>query len=212
MQNEITELRNQVRMLKRIVCLVCCLFASSMFAGCEEKSAPQTQSPTPQAPTASPTPQLEQSANATSTEDNATSTEDTATQFSPIAIIIPVLSKRNLMSKDWSNGKNFVWFNVALHPKNLKKPTSAVKGVIEFADQFGAVKLTLDEMIINHPLQPNVVYHIDGSGISRTCGYSVKEYASHGGEWWVQNRELEEMLVWFRVISIIYEDGERQNF
>ena len=38
MQNEITELRNQVRTLKRIVCLMCCLFASTMFAGCEEKS------------------------------------------------------------------------------------------------------------------------------------------------------------------------------
>ena len=35
MQNEITELRNQVRTLKRIVCLMCCLFASTMFAGCE---------------------------------------------------------------------------------------------------------------------------------------------------------------------------------
>ena len=60
MQNEITELRNQVRTLKRIVCLVCCLFASTMFAGCEEKSAPQTQSPTPQAPTASQTSQVDE--------------------------------------------------------------------------------------------------------------------------------------------------------
>ena len=34
MQNEITELRNQVRTLKRIVCLVCCLFVFWMIGGC----------------------------------------------------------------------------------------------------------------------------------------------------------------------------------
>ena len=41
MQNEITELRNQVRTLKRIVCLVCCLFGVLMFTGCTE-SQPTT--------------------------------------------------------------------------------------------------------------------------------------------------------------------------
>jgi len=41
MQNEITELRNQVRTLKRIVCLVCCLFGVLMFTGCT-KSQPIT--------------------------------------------------------------------------------------------------------------------------------------------------------------------------
>ena len=34
MQNEITELRNQVRTLKRFVCLVCCLFVFGMLGGC----------------------------------------------------------------------------------------------------------------------------------------------------------------------------------
>ena len=34
MQNEITELRNQVRTLKRIVCLACCLFGVFVFMGC----------------------------------------------------------------------------------------------------------------------------------------------------------------------------------
>ena len=34
MQNEITELRNQVRTLKKIVCLACCLFGVIVFAGC----------------------------------------------------------------------------------------------------------------------------------------------------------------------------------
>ena len=38
MQNEITELRNQVRTLKRIVCLVCCLFVSACFTGCQSDS------------------------------------------------------------------------------------------------------------------------------------------------------------------------------
>ena len=39
MQNEITELRNQVRTLKRIVCLVCCLFGVFMFIGCSSRGA-----------------------------------------------------------------------------------------------------------------------------------------------------------------------------
>ena len=60
MQNEITELQNQVRTLKRTVCLVCCLFGVLMFPGCEEKPAPQTQSPTSQAPPASPIPQVDE--------------------------------------------------------------------------------------------------------------------------------------------------------
>jgi hypothetical protein len=38
MQNEITELRNQVRTLNRIVCLMCCLFGVFMFAGCSSAS------------------------------------------------------------------------------------------------------------------------------------------------------------------------------
>ena len=38
MQNEITELRNQVRTLKRIVCLVCCLFVGACFTGCQSDS------------------------------------------------------------------------------------------------------------------------------------------------------------------------------
>ena len=38
MQNEITELRNQVRTLKRIVCFVCCVFGVFVFAGCSSAS------------------------------------------------------------------------------------------------------------------------------------------------------------------------------
>ena len=37
MQNEITELRNQVRTLKRIVCLVCCLFIFGLIVGCNNR-------------------------------------------------------------------------------------------------------------------------------------------------------------------------------
>ena len=37
MQNDITELRNQVRTLKRIVCLVCCLFGVFVFIGCSSR-------------------------------------------------------------------------------------------------------------------------------------------------------------------------------
>ena len=39
MQNEITELRNQVRTLKRIVCMVCCVFGVFMFIGCSSRGA-----------------------------------------------------------------------------------------------------------------------------------------------------------------------------
>ena len=34
MQNEITELRNQVRTLKRIVCLACCFGSVLLLSGC----------------------------------------------------------------------------------------------------------------------------------------------------------------------------------
>jgi len=34
MQTEITQLRKQVRTLKKIVCLVCCLFVFGMIGGC----------------------------------------------------------------------------------------------------------------------------------------------------------------------------------
>ena len=39
MQNEITELRNQVRTLKRIVYLVCCLFGVFLCIGCSSLGA-----------------------------------------------------------------------------------------------------------------------------------------------------------------------------
>ena len=35
MQNELTELRNQVRTLKRIFCFVFCLFVFAMIGGCQ---------------------------------------------------------------------------------------------------------------------------------------------------------------------------------
>ena len=55
MQNEITELRNQVRTLKRIVCLVCCLFAVFMFMGCSShEEIPQPPNTWPTYPGTSP--------------------------------------------------------------------------------------------------------------------------------------------------------------
>ena len=66
MQADITQLRNQVRSFKRIVCSFCCLFAALAFSGCEEKSAPQTQSksvpdsPASLTPPAPPAPQVDE--------------------------------------------------------------------------------------------------------------------------------------------------------
>ena len=43
MQNDITELRNQVRTLNRIVCLLCCLlFAGAIVAATSTQNIPST--------------------------------------------------------------------------------------------------------------------------------------------------------------------------
>jgi len=43
MQNDITELRNQVRTLNRVVCLLCCLlFAGAIIAATSAQTIPST--------------------------------------------------------------------------------------------------------------------------------------------------------------------------
>ena len=115
-------------------------------------------------------------------------------------IIFPTVSNKHMADQ---NNIACIWVDVSFNPENLVKPTRAVKGALVFADLFGEVKLQLTATI-NDPLRPNVPYKKQG------IGFEYNQSSSKHN--WVKNTALEDMQISYRVDSIIYEDGEQQDF
>ena len=126
--------------------------------------------------------------------------KDTETRLSATEIIFPTVSNKHMADLD---DIACIWVDVSFNPENLVKPTRAVKGALVFADLFGEVKLQLTATI-NDPLRPNVPYKKQG------IGFEYNQSSSKHN--WIKNTALEDMQISYRVDSIIYEDGEQQDF
>ncbi len=96
-----------------------------------------------------------------------------------------------------------IWWDSEYTPTGLKKPTRAVKGVIEFADLFGEVKFGL-KITLTNKLRPGRTLVETGDG------FVYNQFRdSHK---WMRATAFEDMKITFRVESIIYSDGTTEQF
>lgn len=129
-----------------------------------------------------------------------TGSKGTDHQVIATEIIFPTVSNKHMADQ---NDIACIWVDVSFNPDNLAKPTRAVKGALVFADLFGEIKLQL-KATINDPLRPNVPYEKQGIGFEYNQLLSKHK--------WMKNTALKDMHISYRVDSIIYEDGEHQDF
>ncbi len=118
----------------------------------------------------------------------------------PYQILVPRLTKRKY---DIGEYESHVWFDFAWDTSGLKKATRAVKGAILLCDVFGETKLTF-RMTLNDRIVPNSPFESKGNG------FSYNQFM--GSHTWAAVGKTENMTVKFRVTSIIYADGTREDF
>jgi hypothetical protein len=85
----------------------------------------------------------------------------------------------------------------------LQKDTRAIKGVVEFRDLFGEVKLELN-VTLSDPVRAGAEHRADGVGFEFD---PLRE--SHR---WMQATAVKDMHVALRVKQILYADGARAEF
>lgn len=97
----------------------------------------------------------------------------------------------------------FLWFDFELTPATLKKPTRSVKGVLVFCDLFGEIKYQISGTF-NNKIEPGIPF------IKKGVGVDYNQFMDEHN--WLMNTDLKDMTFRFRVVSIIYEDGERVDY
>jgi len=98
---------------------------------------------------------------------------------------------------------DYVRFDISFNPTNLSKPARAVKGTFIFADLFSEVQYRVS-YTIDDAIHPNSPFLAEGIGIEYNQFMDTHR--------WLNSTDLEDMTIWFVVDSILYEDGERQDF
>lgn len=95
-----------------------------------------------------------------------------------------------------------IWWDAQYTATGLVKAARAIKGTLVFADLFKEpyfrVKVTIDD-----PIEPSGVLTTNGIGI----GYN-QFIESHT---WLRTNSLSDMVIWFEVESILYQDGTSVN-
>lgn len=113
-------------------------------------------------------------------------------------VTVRVLRKRHSEAQF----QEFLTWDVT-YESRLKKPTRAIKGTLQVCDLFGEAKFLVG-VTIDEPLQPSVPHTSEGIGI---------EYNQFRDDHkWFRFVDLEDTTVKFRVDSVIYQDGTREDF
>lgn len=115
-------------------------------------------------------------------------------------VLLPLLSNKRFAKQDY---QDYIWFDVEWKALGLKKKSRAIKGTLIFHDLFGERKFAV-RMTIDDSLEPGQSFLNKGIGFK----YSMFDEA----EKWVRMTDLDDMLIQFEVKSIIYSDGEREDF
>jgi len=97
----------------------------------------------------------------------------------------------------------FLWFDLELIPNTLKKPTRSVKGILLFCDLFGEMRFQISGTF-NDKITPEASY------IKKGIGTDYNRFLDDLN--WLKDTDLKDMTFRFRVVSIIYEDGERVDY
>ena len=115
-------------------------------------------------------------------------------------IIFVTVTNKRLSTQGYDD---YVLFDVSFNPTNLSKSARAVKGTFIFADLFSEVKYRIS-YTIDDAIHPNSPFLAQGIGIDYNQFMDTHK--------WFNYNDLEDMTIWFRVDSIIYADGEREDF
>ena len=101
------------------------------------------------------------------------------------------------------NYQNYISWDLVYVAIGLKKPTRAIKGILELTDLFGEVNFRV-QWTISDPLQPGQQRTKKGGGFR----YNQFDAADR----WVLATALADMKARFLVESILYADGTREDF
>lgn len=138
------------------------------------------------------------------TEANAKpTTEQKPSKAKPPASeqIIGVTILNKLFSeKKYGHG---IYFDLKFTAANLEKPARAIKGSLLINDLFGETIMAI-KWPLNNPIAPNE------SQTEAGTGFDYNQFKSEHQR--VRDTSIENLRASFRVESILYEDGTRQDF
>jgi len=115
-------------------------------------------------------------------------------------IILPIVSNKRYAEDKY---EEYIWFDIEWKAVNLRKPARSIKGLLLFHDLFEEQKFGI-RVTLNEPLSP-------GESLFRKgMGFEYNQFLDEHK--WVRTTELNDMLIYFKVQSILYTDGEREDF
>lgn len=135
----------------------------------------------------------------TDSPSSAAPSEPPTTDASTEVVIPHLANKRH----ERTNVGEGVFFDVTWHARSLLKPARMIKGVLVFRDLFGEAKFALN-VTIDKPLLPGRVLKAPG------IGFDFNQFMNEHR--WVLSTDLTDMKILFKVKSILYDDGRRQDF
>lgn len=115
-------------------------------------------------------------------------------------IVVPAVSRKRFAKENY---EDYIWFDVEWKAVNLRKAARSIKGFLLFHDLFGEQKLAV-RVTIDDPIAPG------RSRVQRGIGFDYNQFRDEHR--WVRTTELNDMLIQFEIESILYSDGEREDF
>lgn len=115
-------------------------------------------------------------------------------------IISVTLLNKVFSEKKYGHG---IYFDLKFTASNLDKPARAIKGSLLINDLFGETIMAI-KWPLNDPIAPNE------SKTETGTGFDYNQFMSEHQR--IRDTSLENLRASFRVDSILYEDGTRQDF
>jgi hypothetical protein len=136
-------------------------------------------------------------ANAAASEVTQTTAETTSTPGTDrgTSLVLVDIQNKRYQQGDY---ENYIWWDAVYNPVGLPKRTRAIKGTVEFADLFGEVHFALN-VVINDPMDPGRKLATPG------VGFTYNQFMD--AHQWMLSTDVSNMMVKFRIKSIIYADG-----
>ncbi len=119
---------------------------------------------------------------------------------SEFGLFTPILIDKRISSTDY---REQIIFDIKLRAVGIEKATRAVKGTLQFTDLFGETQYSAG-WTVDEPVSPGETY------IHRGAVIEYNQFLdSHN---WLVTTDLKDMGARFKVSSIIYQGGTRQDF
>ncbi|MEO8379093.1 MAG: hypothetical protein ABI779_05475 [Acidobacteriota bacterium] len=116
----------------------------------------------------------------------------------------PVIVKVRLLKKQFAerSHQKYIFFDTEFVAVGVKRPTRAIKGEFRLTDLFGETKMAIG-WTIDRPLKPGEMY------IDKAQGFQYNQFMQP--HQWANATALEDMMAFFDVASILYQDGSRED-